>query len=71
MKKLTPMRAIRTKCLECCAGQAQEVRFCSITKCALHPYRMGHRPKDDTEAVEHEPRANQERTLRRSDVKKC
>lgn len=46
MKKLTPMRAIRAKCIDCSYGQAQEVRLCPITKCPLYPYRMGRRPKD-------------------------
>ena len=48
MKRLTPIKAIRKKCLDCCCGQAQEVRLCDVKKtCALHAYRMGHRPKDD------------------------
>ena len=47
MKKLTPLKAIRKKCLDCCCGQAQEVRLCNVKACTLHPYRMGKRPKDD------------------------
>lgn len=47
VKKLTPIKAIRKKCLDCCCGQAQEVRLCDVKTCALHAYRMGHRPKDD------------------------
>ena len=46
MKVLTPVKAIRAKCLDCSYGQAQEVRLCPIKKCPLYPYRMGHRPKD-------------------------
>lgn len=45
--KLTPIRAIRAKCLECCCHQAKEVRLCPIESCPLHAYRMGHRPRDD------------------------
>ena len=52
--KLTPIKAIRAKCIDCCAGQPKEVRLCSIEKCALYPYRMGHRPKDDILSVEME-----------------
>lgn len=44
---LTPVKAIRAKCIECCAGQIYEVKHCTVTKCALYPYRMGHRPKKD------------------------
>ena len=41
---LTPMKAIRAKCLDCCCGIAQEVKLCPITDCPLYPYRMGHNP---------------------------
>lgn len=44
---LTPIKAIRAKCLDCCCGQIAEVRLCTVKKCALYPYRMGHRPKVD------------------------
>lgn len=46
-KVLTPLKAIRAKCLECSCGQAKEVRLCILTNCPLHPYRMGKRPKDN------------------------
>lgn len=42
---MTPMKAIRAKCLDCCCGQAKEVRLCSIEKCPLYLYRFGKRPK--------------------------
>ena len=44
-KILTPVKAIRAKCLDCCCNQIVEVRLCTCTDCALYPYRMGHRPK--------------------------
>ena len=50
--KLTPIKAIRAKCIDCCAGQPKEVRLCSIEKCPLYPYRMGHRPKDENLTAE-------------------
>lgn len=43
-KKLTPMKAIRAKCLDCCAGSNREVRLCNIPQCPLFPYRFGKRP---------------------------
>lgn len=42
---LTPVKAIRTKCLDCCCGHPSEVRICTAVKCPLYPYRMGKRPK--------------------------
>jgi len=44
MKKLTSMKAIRAKCLDCCAGQPSEVRNCGAEDCPLYPYRFGHNP---------------------------
>jgi hypothetical protein len=45
--KLTPLKAIRVKCRECCNWSLREVRLCTCTKCPLYPYRMGHRPKEE------------------------
>ena len=41
---LTPIKAIRAKCLDCTCDQPQEVRLCPVTGCSLYPYRMGHNP---------------------------
>ena len=43
--KITPMKSIRLKCLDCSAGQAKEVKLCTAKKCPLWVYRMGHRPR--------------------------
>ena len=42
--KTNPMKAIRAKCIDCCAGNMAEVKICHITACDLHPYRMGKNP---------------------------
>lgn len=42
---ITPMAAIRNKCLDCCCWNAAEVTRCELTKCALHPYRFGRNPQ--------------------------
>lgn len=47
MAKLTPIKAIRQKCIECSNGQYKEVRLCPIKECALYEYRNGHRPKGE------------------------
>jgi hypothetical protein len=41
---MTPMMAIRAKCLDCCAGSTQEVRYCIAVDCPSWPYRMGSNP---------------------------
>lgn len=47
MKKLTPMKAIRLKCLDCTCQSFNEVKLCTVHQCPLYAYRLGHRPKDD------------------------
>lgn len=41
---MTPLKAIRLKCLDCCCGQAIEVKLCPSKNCPLYSYRMGHNP---------------------------
>ena len=43
--KLTPMKAIRKKCLDCSGGSFKEVELCPIDDCFLYTYRFGKRPK--------------------------
>ena len=54
MAILTPIKAIRAHCIECCCGNMAEVRRCELEKCTLHPYRMGHRPKGCNDTPEEE-----------------
>ncbi len=39
---LTPRKAIRRKCVNCCCYNTAEVRRCMTTHCALWPYRIGY-----------------------------
>src|SRR5262245_8986831 len=39
-----PLKAIREKCLDCCCGNAAEVRKCVAVDCPLWPYRMTTNP---------------------------
>jgi hypothetical protein len=47
MKHVTPIKAIRAKCLDCTCHQPKEIRECPIITCPLWLYRMGRRPKAD------------------------
>lgn len=40
-------KAIRLKCLDCCAYQPAEVRKCPVVDCPLWRFRMGREIKDD------------------------
>jgi len=42
--RVSPLRALRLKCLDCCNDSAQEVRLCTAVGCASWPFRMGKNP---------------------------
>lgn len=42
---MTPLQAIRQKCLDCCCGQSSEVKNCTVSGCSLYPFRLGRKPK--------------------------
>lgn len=48
MERVSRSKAIRLKCLDCCCGQAAEVRKCPAVDCPLWRFRMGREVKDDT-----------------------
>ena len=54
-----PLKAIRQKCVDCSGGSIAEVAACTITRCALHPFRMGKNPhrKQQTDAQREAARA--------------
>jgi len=41
---MTPLKAIRLKCLDCVCDVPKEVRLCPATDCPLYPFRMGKNP---------------------------
>ncbi len=43
-KKISPLKAIRLKCLDCCCGSSNEVKLCTADKCPLYPFREGVNP---------------------------
>ncbi|WP_321404536.1 hypothetical protein [Maridesulfovibrio sp.] len=47
MKKLTPLKAIRAKCVDCCGDNRKEVAACPVENCPLWIFRAGKRPKED------------------------
>ena len=38
---ISPIKAIRAKCIDCCCGQISEVRNCTAVNCPLWAFRMG------------------------------
>ena len=43
-EKLTPLKAIRIKCLECQAGSRKAIKNCETPDCALFSFREGRNP---------------------------
>lgn len=41
---MTPVKAIRAKCLDCYCGQYKEVELCPCSDCPLYPFRFGKNP---------------------------
>lgn len=44
MNKLTPIKAIKAKCIDCSGGIRKEVELCTATECPLYEYRNGTNP---------------------------
>ena len=41
---MSPQKALRLRCLDCCAGSAQEVRLCTAVGCPAWPFRLDKNP---------------------------
>ena len=67
MRPLTPVRAIRQKCLECHGGSRKAVRNCA-EECPLHLYRMGTNPSRAGIGPKGGPRSSQISSKPRSRV---
>ena len=51
-----PVKAIRAKCIDCCGAEdyIKRIAECEITKCALHPFRMGKNPYREKKEITEE-----------------
>ena len=41
---MSPLKALRLHCIDCCANQPSEVRLCTAVKCPSWPFRRGLNP---------------------------
>lgn len=60
MERVSRSKAIRLKCLDCCADQAAEVRRCPATNCPLWRYRMGREENDELKPLRKNSEKNDE-----------
>lgn len=60
-----PVKAIRSKCLDCCCGSPSEVKNCTVVQCPLFPFRFGKNPyRKKREMTEEEKQALRDRLRR-------
>ena len=43
-KRISPLKAIKERCIDCSGGSFNEVKVCTATNCALYPFRLGKNP---------------------------
>ena len=68
---MTPMQAIKAKCLDCTCGQKLEVKECPITDCPLYDFRLGKSPnRKPRELTEEQREAYRERGRRMAEARK-
>ena len=41
---MSPLKALRLRCIDCSAGSSLEVRLCTAASCPSWPFRMGRNP---------------------------
>ena len=59
-ERVSRAKAIRLKCLDCCADNMAEVRKCPATHCPLWRYRMGKEENDEFKPVRKKAEKTQE-----------
>lgn len=60
-KSITPIKAIKAKCLNCCCGQREEVKLCPVKDCPLWQFRLGKNPNRSRNMTDEQKRAASER----------
>lgn len=68
--RISPIKAIRAKCLDCCCYQPKEVNLCPCEDCALWPFRFGKNPYSNRVLTEEQKAAMSERAKARFGKKK-
>ena len=68
--RLTPMRAIRKKCLDCSCGNSFEVSNCPVTDCPLYEYRTGKKPGKEVWYEDGRPEPTEKEKQKRIEIGK-
>lgn len=68
--RTNPVKAIRLKCLDCSGGSSTEVEKCTLTNCALYPFRLGKNPfRTKRELTEEQKQVIRERFAKNKESK--
>ena len=69
-KTLTPVKAIRAKCIECSGGNRSEADRCQIKDCPLYAYRRGKNPNRKPRVMTEEQRERMRENLEKAREKR-
>lgn len=69
-KPISPMKAIRLKCLDCCCNSPYEVKLCPSVDCPIYPFRLGKNPYRTPRVLSDEQKAKLIKTLATNREKK-
>lgn len=53
---LPPLKAIKAYCIECCGDDSP--KKCTVTRCPLYSYRLGHNPALQQKVLSDKQKAN-------------
>ena len=67
----SPIKAIRAKCLDCCCGQANEVKLCTCKDCPLYAFRFGKNPYNTRQLTDEQRKAASERMKKVAEARKA
>lgn len=62
-RPMSPLKALRRHCLECCGNSSKEVALCCSSTCEAWPFRMGRSPWVDARKMTDERRDEMRRLL--------
>lgn len=68
--RISPIKAIRRKCLDCSGGSSKEVSLCDVVRCALHPFRFGRNPFRTKREMSEEQKAAAAERLREARLRR-
>ena len=69
-KNMTPIKAIKSKCLDCCCGDRGEVKLCPVKDCPLWAFRLGKNPNRSRNMSEEQRKAAAARLSKAREAKR-